>query len=106
VVRVELGIAVAPAPAGSVCDDRRVSRRDLLHILQALSRLSGEDAAVGVRVAAIDEAIGRGHRDMRTPLNLGSLADEGLVARLTPDSWALTPQGIAWLEQDRELSDR
>jgi hypothetical protein len=57
-------------------------------------------------VSEIDEAIGRGQRDMRTPLNLQSLSDESLVVRLPEGTWALTPQGIAWLKQDRELSDR
>jgi hypothetical protein len=57
-------------------------------------------------VADIDQAIGRGHGDMRTPLNLQSLAEEGLAVRLAESTWALTPQGIAWLKEDRELSDR
>jgi hypothetical protein len=57
-------------------------------------------------VADIDEAIGRGHGDMRTPLNLQSLRDESLAMRLPAGTWALTPQGIVWLKQDRELSDR
>jgi hypothetical protein len=83
-----------------------VSRRDLFHVLQALWRLSGGDPDVGVPVADVDEAIGRGHGDMRTPLNLQSLSDEGLAVRLDEDTWALTPQGVAWLKQDRELSDR
>jgi hypothetical protein len=83
-----------------------VSRRDLVHVLEALWRLSGGAAGVGVPVEDIDEAIGRGHGDMRTPLNLQSLADEGRARRLPDATWALTPQGIAWLEQDRELSDR
>jgi hypothetical protein len=83
-----------------------VSRRDLVHILDALWRLSGGDPAVGVPVADIDDAIGRGRGDMRTALNLESLRGEGRATRLPDGSWALTPQGIAWLEQDRELSDR
>jgi hypothetical protein len=83
-----------------------VSRRDLVHVLNALWRLSSGDPAIGVSVAEIDEAIGRGHNDMRTPLNLQSLSDEKLAARLPEGTWALTPQGIAWLKQDRELSDR
>jgi hypothetical protein len=83
-----------------------VSRRDLVHVLNALWRLSGGDAGVGVAVAEIDEAIGRGHGDMRTPLNLQSLSFESLAVRLPDGTWALTTQGIAWLEQDRELSDR
>jgi len=78
----------------------------LVHVLEALWRLSGGDPDVGVPVADIDEAIGRGHGDMRTPLNLQSLSDESLAARSAEGSWALTPQGIAWLKQDRELSDR
>lgn len=83
-----------------------MSRRDLVHVLNALSRLSGPDPDVGVPEAAVGEAIGRGHRDMRTLLNLQSLGDEGLAAKLPDGTWAPTPQGIAWLEQDRELSDR
>jgi hypothetical protein len=82
-----------------------VSRRDLVHILDALWRLSGGKADVGVPVEDVGQAIGRGHGDMRTPLNLQSLADEGRVVRLPEGTWALTPQGVAWLEQDRELSD-
>jgi len=89
-----------------VCDDRSVSRRDLVHVLNALWRLSSGDPDVGVSVVEIDEAIGRGHDDMRTPLNLQSLRDESLAVRLPEGAWALTPQGIAWLKQDRELSDR
>jgi hypothetical protein len=56
-------------------------------------------------VAEIDEAIGRGYGDMRTPLNLQSLSDQSLAVRLPDGTWALTRQGIAWLKQDRELSD-
>ena len=82
-----------------------MSRRDLAHILNALWRLSSGVADVGVSVTDIDDAIGRGHGDMRTPLNLQSLAEQGLAARLDEGAWALTPEGIAWLEQDRELSD-
>jgi hypothetical protein len=59
-----------------------------------------------VPVADIDDVIGRGRGDMRTPLNLQSLSDESLALRLPEGTWALTPQGIAWLKQDRELSDR
>ena len=57
-------------------------------------------------MADLDDAIGRGHGDMRTPLNLQSLSDERLALRLPGGTWALTSQGIAWLQQDRELSDR
>ena len=71
-----------------------------------LWRLSGGEAGVGVPVAQIDEGIGRGYGDMRTPINLQSLAEDGLTERFRDGGWALTPQGIAWLKQDRELSDR
>ncbi len=57
-------------------------------------------------MADIEDAIGRGSGDMRTPLNLQSLADDGLAVRLTDGMWALTPQGVAWREEDRALSDR
>jgi hypothetical protein len=57
-------------------------------------------------VAAVDEVIGRGHGDMRTPLNLQSLGDEGLAVRLPDGRWALTARGIAWVKEDRELSER
>jgi hypothetical protein len=83
-----------------------VSRRDLVHVLDALWRGAAGQPGVGVPVADIEEAIGRGHGDMRTPLNLQSLADDGLAARLSDGSWALTPRGVAWLREDRELSDR
>ena len=71
-----------------------------------LWRQSGGEAGVGVPVAEIDEGIGRGYGDMRTPINLQSLAEEGLTEQLRDGGWALTPQGIAWLKQDHELSDR
>jgi hypothetical protein len=102
---------IAIAPSGdrqvmrTVCDDRSVSRRDQVHVLNALWRLSRGESGVGVSVAEIDEAIGRGHDDMRTPLNLQSLSDESLAVRLPNGTWALTPHGISWLQQDRELSD-
>jgi hypothetical protein len=83
-----------------------VSRRDLVHILEALWRLSGGEPERGVPVADIDDAIGRGHGDMRTPLNLQSLREQGRAAPMPDGAWALTPEGIAWLKQDRELSDR
>jgi hypothetical protein len=82
-----------------------MSRRDLAHVLTALWNLSGGEPDVAVAVADIDEAIGRGRDDMRTPLNLGSLADEGLVVA-ADGGWALTPQGVAWIVEDRRLSDR
>lgn len=82
-----------------------MSRRDLAHVLTALWDLSGGEADVAVAVADIDEAIGRGRGDMRTPLNLQSLGEQGLVLELT-GGWALTAQGVAWIVQDRRLSGR
>ena len=83
-----------------------MSRRDRVHVLGALWDLSRGDPAVSVPVAAIDEAIGRGHRDMRTLLDLQSLSDEGLVAMQADGRWGLTAQGVAWVQQDRDLSGR
>jgi hypothetical protein len=83
-----------------------MSRRDLSHIMSALWDLSGGRTAVGVPVADIDTAIGRGRGDMRTALNLASLSDDGRATELSDGGWALTPAGVAWLKQDRDLSDR
>jgi hypothetical protein len=83
-----------------------MSRRDLRHVLTAMWDLSSGDPGVGVPVAGISEAIGRSPDDMRTPLNLQSLSDESRVVQLSDGTWALTPQAIDWLKQDRELSDR
>jgi len=83
-----------------------MSRRDLVHVLEALWRGAAGQPDVGVSMADVEEAIGRGHGDLRTSLNLQSLADEGLAVRLADGTWALSPQGVAWLEEDRELSDR
>ena len=83
-----------------------MSQRDLLRLLHALESLSGGRPDVGVPVSALDGAIGRGRGDMRTPLNLQSLSDDGLVMPMPDGGWALTAQGIAWLKEDRELSDR
>jgi hypothetical protein len=83
-----------------------MSRRDLVHLMDALWRLSNGVPDVGVPVADLDRAIGRGHGDMRTPLNLQSLSDDGLVARAPDGTWALTAHGVAKLKEDRELSDR
>jgi hypothetical protein len=83
-----------------------MSRRDLQHVMDALWKLSGGAPDVDVAVADIDAAIGRGHNDMRTALNLGSLADDGRAVRLPDGRWALSAAGVAWLEEDRRLSDR
>jgi hypothetical protein len=55
-------------------------------------------------VADVDEAIGRGRGDMRTPLNLESLAADGRAQRLDDGTWALTDAGVDWIRRDRELS--
>jgi hypothetical protein len=83
-----------------------MSRRDLAHVMTALWNLSGGQPGVDVAVADIDEVIGRGRGDMRTPLNLQSLAEQRLAVASGGGSWALTPEGVAWIVQDRELSDR
>jgi len=85
------------------CDHRPVSRRDIAHLMDALWDLSGGKADVGVAVADIDEATGRGHGDMRTALNLASLRDDGRAAELEDGRWALTSYGVAWLKEDRSL---
>jgi hypothetical protein len=83
-----------------------VSRRDLAHVLGALARLSGERAGVGVPVADVDAAIGRGRGDMRTPLNLASLASDGLAEELDGGRWALTPEGLERHRQDEAYESR
>ena len=85
---------------------RAMSRRDLAHVMTALWNLSGGRAGVPVGVADIDAAIGRGRGDMRTPLNLQSLAGEDVVGAAGPSGWALTEHGVARIAEDRELSDR
>jgi hypothetical protein len=82
-----------------------MSRRDLAHVMTALWDLTGAKSGVAVTAGAIGEAIGRGRGDMRTPLNLGSLAADGVVEEV-PGGWALTPAGLARIAEDRELSGR
>ena len=74
--------------------------------MTALWELSHGQAGAAVPVGAVDDAIGRGRRDMRTPLDLASLAEQDLVERVADDGWALTQEGVEWLREDRELSDR
>jgi hypothetical protein len=81
-----------------------VSQRDLRHVVDALWRLSRAHPDAGVAVADINAAVGRGHGDMRTPLNLQSLQEDGRVRQSIDGGWCLTEHGLAWLEQDRELS--
>lgn len=83
-----------------------MSRRDLAHVMTALADAAHAQAGVGVPVAVLDEAIGRGSGDMRTSLNLQSLEAEGLVRQADDGMWALTDAGIQRLRQDEELSDR
>jgi hypothetical protein len=74
--------------------------------MTALADAAHAEAGVGVPVAVLDEAIGRGRGDMRTPLNLESLQVEGLVQRLDDGTWALTEAGVERLREDDELSDQ
>jgi hypothetical protein len=83
-----------------------MSRRDLAHVMTALHDLSGGRAGMAVDIAAIDEAIGRGRRDMRTPLNLADLAADGLVGSPGDGRWALTDDGVERIRRDRELSNQ
>jgi hypothetical protein len=83
-----------------------MSRRDLLHVLTALSDLAGGEAGVPVSVADVDEAIGRARGDMRTPLNLASLAADGLAETSGGDTWALTPAGAARHRDDEDYASR
>jgi hypothetical protein len=83
-----------------------MSRRDLAHLMTALWNLSGGAPGVAVQVGDLDAAIGRGRGDMRTPLNLQSLADQNHVVEAEPGGWALTPEGVDRILEDRELSDR
>jgi hypothetical protein len=83
-----------------------MSRRDLAHVLTALADAAQAEAGVGVPVAVIDEAIGRSRGDMRTALNLGSLAADGLVEELASGAWALTAAGVQRLRDEREFSGR
>jgi len=83
-----------------------MSRRDLAHLITALADAAHAEAGVGVPVRMLDEAIGRGRGDMRTPLNLESLQGEGLVRRLEDGTWALTEAGVERLREDEELSDQ
>lgn len=75
-----------------------MSARDLVHVTTALGRLAQGRAGVGVAVAAIDEEIGRGHGDMRTPLNLADLAARGHAEEQPDGTWALTAAGVGRLE--------
>jgi hypothetical protein len=88
------------------CDHVPVSRRDLLHVLTALSNLAGGKPGVPVTIAAIDEAIGRGRADMRTPLNLASLAADGLAEPAGDGTWSLTEAGAQRHREDEDYAGR
>lgn len=83
-----------------------MSQRDVAHVLRSLWDRSGGKADIPVAIADVDEDIGRGRGDMRTPLNLSELERQGLVVSPHDGAWALTSQGVAWIAEDRELSDR
>jgi|GEM_PF-2393636 len=83
-----------------------MSRRDLLHVLTALAELAGGEPDVPVTVAALDEAVGRGRADMRTPLNLTSLAADGLVAANADGTWSLTEAGAQRHREDEDYAGR
>jgi len=83
-----------------------VSRRDLLHVLTALSDLAGGKPGILVTIAAIDEAIGRGRADMRTPLNLASLATDGLAEPGADGTWSLTEAGAQRHREDEDYAGR
>jgi repressor of nif and glnA expression len=83
-----------------------MSRRDLTHVMTAIADAARAQAGVDVPVEAIDEAIGRAPGDMRTPLNLQSLEEAGLVRATGAGTWSLTEAGVQRMREDRELSDR
>jgi hypothetical protein len=84
----------------------RMSRRDLLHVLTALAELAGGEPDVPITVAAIDEAIGRGRADMRTPLNLASLEADGLAVAGEDGTWSLTEAGAQRHRDDEDYAGR
>jgi hypothetical protein len=83
-----------------------MSRRDLLHVLTALAELAGGEPGVPVTITAIDEAIGRGRGDMRTPLNLASLAADGLAQPADDGTWSLTDAGAQRHRDDEDYAGR
>jgi hypothetical protein len=83
-----------------------MSRRDLLHVLTALAELAGGEPGAPVAIAALDEAIGRGRDDMRTPLNLASLAADDLVEPAADGTWSLTPAGATRHREDEDYAGR
>jgi hypothetical protein len=86
------------------CDHGAMSRRDLVHVLNALADAARAEAGVGVPVTVVDEAVGRSGGDLRTVLNLQSLEADGLVEQTGDGAWALTAAGVQRLRDDDELS--
>lgn len=83
-----------------------MSRRDLLHVLTALAALAEDEPGVPVSIAALDERVGRGRQDMRTPLDLANLAAEGLVEDRGAGTWALTEAGAQRHREDEDYAGR
>jgi hypothetical protein len=83
-----------------------MSRRDLLHVLTALVELAGDEPGIPVTLTALDERIGRGRADMRTPLNLASLAADGLAEQIDATTWSATPAGVARHRDDEDYASR
>ncbi len=83
-----------------------MSRRDLLHVLTALAELAGGEPGVPVTITAIDEAVGRGRADMRTPLNLASLAADDLAQPADDGTWSLTDAGAQRHREDEDYAGR
>jgi DNA-binding transcriptional ArsR family regulator len=79
-----------------------MSRRDLVHVLDALADAAHAEMGVGIAVAEVDRAIGRAAGDMRTPLNLQSLQADGLVEEQRDGRWALTEAGVQRLRDERQ----
>ena len=82
-----------------------MSRRDLLHVLTALAELAGNQPGAPVSVTDLDERLGRGRADLRTTINLSSLAAEGLAEQLDPTHWSPTPAGIARHGEDEDYAN-
>jgi hypothetical protein len=83
-----------------------VSRRDLLHVLTALVELAGNQPGTPVAVTDLDERLGRGRAEMRTSLNLASLAADGLAEQVDAGHWAATAAGIERHGEDEDYASR
>jgi hypothetical protein len=74
--------------------------------MAALADAAHAEAGVGVSVEALDEAIGRSRRDMRTPLNLASLQADGLAEPNADGTWSLTAAGAQRHRDDEDYAGR